>query len=111
MFNDELLDEVYALLEEGAERIRDTGNWDIEKGFPRKCTPGVIDVDFGINATDRWFDIEYTDAKEMKAEIVKAVEALLSHELLEYFRSGEIKNLTVRIGPDALSGENYFETR
>jgi hypothetical protein len=113
MIHDDIFNEVCSLLEEGAERLQDTGNWDsdIEKGFPKRCAVGVVDVDFGITATDRWFDIKYSNADEMKAEILRAIEALLSRELLELFRSEDIKNLTFRIGPDALSGENFFAIR
>jgi len=70
---------------------------------PRNCSFVVIDIDLGAYASDVWDDISYDNTKDMQNEIKLLIEDYFTFELLDLFRKGVVKNLTLRIGPHCQS--------
>lgn len=65
-----------------------------------------VDVDAGGIATDACYFVTYRGAEEMRQHFLTVVAAVLSDELIELYTSGRLTNITLRIGPDTLSGTN-----
>lgn len=107
---DKASDLVSELLTEGIARL-DYGEleYDIEKNQPENVSWIVVDAEFAKYCTDEYTVIEYSNAKSMQAELLKFIKAVMTPELLEHIRSGTIRNLTLRIGPRALSGVDLNE--
>lgn len=88
-------DKVINLMYEGVESVYRPSKYKLETDFPRHYTVGVIDIDFGPYASDLWFEISYDDPKQMQSAITRAVRKIFTAEVLEYYASGKIKNLTL----------------
>ncbi len=110
MKDDKISDKVSDILYEGIARLdyREL-EYDIGKHQPQHASWIVLDAVFSEYATDVYTIIEYSDAPSMQAELIRLVRAVFTPELLEHIRDGRIKDLTLRIGPHALSGEDLNE--
>ncbi len=69
----------------------------------------TLDVELEQYCTDVTSIFDYSDAKTMQQSFLRWIKTAVTPELLEHVRSGHIKNLTVRIGPNTLSGRNLHE--
>ncbi len=107
---DKVFDEVTDLLQEGVERLKGGAEFtELEKEQPTKASWVVFDASLKRYATDVYATIKYDDALAMQNEIVRLIRTVWTPQILEYVRSGEIENLTLRIGPETLSGYNLNE--
>lgn len=69
----------------------------------------TLDVELERYCTDVTGIFDYNDAQTMQQSFLSWVKTAVTPELLEHVRAGHIKNLTVRIGPNTLSGRNMHE--
>ena len=103
-------DEVSELLYEGIAKLDyQELQYDIEKDQPQHASWIILDALFTTFGTDVYTIIEYSDARAMQAELLKLIKAVFTPELLEHIRNGNIKNFTLRIGPETLSGLDLNE--
>lgn len=108
--NDKVFDEVVDLIENGLERFGAELKFDpYEEAHPDKANWLIVDASLKIYATDSSIAFCYKDAQAMQDEIIRFVKAVWTPQLLELVRSGEIKNLTLRVGPDTLGGSDLNE--
>lgn len=68
-----------------------------------------LDVEAKGIATDSSNGLTYHDAADMKEQVVAYVRYMLSPDLLELIRTGQLLHLTVRIGPCSLAGVDMNE--
>lgn len=110
MSDDTASDKVSELFYDGLAKLdyRDL-EYDIETDQPAHAAWIVLDTSFEEYGTDAYTIIEYSNAKAMQAELLRLIKAVFTPELLEFVRTGEVKDLTLRIGPHALSGEDLNE--
>ena len=108
--NDKVFDEVVDLFENGLERFGAELKFDLyEEPHPDKVNWLIVDASLKSYATDTSIAFYYKDAQAMQDEIIRFIKAVWTPQLLELVRSGEIKNLTLRVGPDTLSGTDLNE--
>jgi hypothetical protein len=67
----------------------------------------TIDVQFKTFCIDASSAIAYRNTNDMKSELENIVTKVMSTDLLHRVRTGQIVNLTLRIGPTALSGMDH----
>lgn len=60
-------------------------------------------------ATDCWFSIEYADAYEMKQQFIEFISNAISPDVFNLIRTGELRNLSFKLGPDSGSGADLNE--
>ena len=112
--NDKIIDEVTDILDVNSDNLdQHTGNkniWDLaEAKQPNNFSWLTLDVHAGPLATDTNYFMTYSSASEMRREFLLWAHTMLTDDLLEYIQDGSLNNLTLRIGPDALSGCNLNE--
>ncbi len=106
----EIVDKVSDLLYKGIGNLDYMkSDYDMSKDQPKHTAWVTFDAGLYRMATDVQTTLEYANASEMQREIIKLVERVFTPELLEYVRSGDIVNLTLRIGPDTFAGYNLNE--
>ena len=107
LFGDKIFDKVTELLEEGIDRLENGPTFSqLEKEQPEHASWVVFDVSLKQYATDMTSSIQYDDAQSMQNAIISLIQAVWTPQLLDCVRSGEIEDLTLRIGPRPLSGGN-----
>jgi len=79
--------------------------YDLEIDQPKNISWVTIDVSTEELAADDTTAIVYDNANDMKAEILEWVSNIVSPDLLELVRSGQIKHLSLHIGPYVPSGD------
>ncbi len=66
----------------------------------------TLDLELKKYAIDRSDVIAYQDAFKMQRALLHWIEQVISPDMLEMVRKGEIEHLTLRLGPRTLSGFN-----
>jgi hypothetical protein len=110
MDDHKISDKVSELLYDGIGQLDYVGSaYDMETDQPEYTSWVTIDVEYEKFCTDVQTTLEYSDAQSMQIELLRLTKRVITPEILEFVRSGGIKNLTVRIGPRALSGVDLNE--
>jgi len=107
-------DKINDLLDEGLARFDHARTVpgaveDIETRQPQHSSWIVLDVDRGDYGIDRCTILNYPNDLVMSLELQRLISEVVNTELLHFVRTGDIANLTVRIGPDTLGGTNLNE--
>lgn len=108
--NKSTFDELYELIEDSLMELNPLHRYyKPDKDQPKHFSWVSLDLEFQKYCQDHIGTIGYTDAQDMQIQLLRWVKAIVTPELLDYVRSGEIRQLTVRIGPHTLSGSNLNE--
>ncbi len=92
------------------KQAEDSVDWyESAKKQPNHFSWLTVDANTHVLATDSQNGIKYRDTKDMKEQFLSWLIMMLSDDLLELVRSGKIRNLTFRIGPEALDSRDINE--
>ncbi len=106
--NDDIAsDEVARLVEEGIERFgKIKSDYKLYADQPKHASWVTIDTSFKEFGQDNQTGLHYDSASDMHAQLLRLAEEVFTPELLEFVRSGNVIDLTLRIGPNTLWDTN-----
>lgn len=84
------------------DHILDSDDWPGKEDEPEFVTNITLGFEFEKYSTDITDIIEYQSGHGLQTSLLHWIRAILTPELMEHFRNGRIKNLTISIGPDML---------
>lgn len=112
-YYDGILERAENLVEESLDKIYEGRGMYFKfpsaKDIPKKCSFITLDLEFPKYATDKSDIIVYKDGKTMQQALLDWTEQMVTPEMLEMVRGGEIQHLTLRLGSRTLSGQNLPE--
>src|SRR3954465_10283911 len=109
MDDDQASNKVAVLVEEAIERFERKSAYSLETDQPKHASWITIDANFKKFGQDGQTAIFYDDAGEMRLEGLRLAKEVFTAELLEFVRSGDVVDLTLRIGPNTLWDTNLNE--
>lgn len=111
-FHGNKFDQIEAIIDDNLEKLYEYCNHMEEskaEDEPLYASFITLDIELDKYCTDVSNKIEYNDAKGMQQAILGWIKGMVTPELLEHVSNGNIKNLSVLIGPNTLSGRNLNE--
>ena len=103
-------DRVALLIEEAIERFEKIKNdYSLEVDQPKHASWVTIDTHFKDFGQDNQTGLHYDNASDMQTGLLRLAKEVFTPELLEFVRSGNIIDLTLRVGPNTVWDTNLNE--
>jgi hypothetical protein len=100
---------VEALLEDSVYGHNEAAPSEIEDSQPKYASWASFDVDLGSYSIEQVTVLGYEDSESMHKNMVKLVSSVLTTEMLQFVRTGTIRNISFRIGPHTISSTDLNE--